>query len=146
MNNRAFDNVAARLSDAIVAMKDRRLNPRFAFMFPDHHKILNELREREPIFHRREFGTSREAILQMTADDFREIGASGKVYDREFVISNLPECYKTPEADDWSCDEFSIRQLADDLYQLSYVLLQPAQSTRRTTLWRRTRDGWTIVF
>ena len=108
--------------------------------------ILSELAAREPIFHQREFGTSREDLLKMTADDFWEIGASGKIYGRDFVIENLLERYKTPEPDDWSCTDFSIRQLAENLYQLNYVLQQPDRRTRRTTLWRKTDGACQIVF
>ncbi|MFF0923699.1 hypothetical protein ACFYE9_31330 [Rhizobium leguminosarum] len=56
---------------------------------PDLHAILGELSAREPLFHHRELGTSREDLLKMTADDFSEIGASGKAYDRQFVIENF---------------------------------------------------------
>ncbi|KQV28525.1 hypothetical protein ASC97_04785 [Rhizobium sp. Root1203] len=77
----------------------------------------------------------------MTADDFWEIGASGKIYEREFVIANLLERYKSPEPDDWTCEEFSVRQIAEDLYQLNYVLRQPERLTRRTTLWRQEGGG-----
>ncbi|MDV6329539.1 DUF4440 domain-containing protein [Asticcacaulis sp. 201] len=112
----------------------------------DLDQVLAELSSREPIFHRREFGISREALLDMTADDFWEIGASGKSYDRSFVIETLLERYKTPEPDNWSCSDFSIRQLSEGLYQLNYVLLQPDRRTRRTTLWRKSGETWQIVF
>ncbi|MYN18214.1 DUF4440 domain-containing protein [Rugamonas sp. FT107W] len=108
--------------------------------------ILSELSAREPIFHRREFGTSREDLLKMTADDFWEIGASGAVYDRNFVIATLLERYQSPEPDDLVCSDFTIRQLAHGLYQLNYVLQQPGRRTRRTTLWRKTNEAWQIVF
>ncbi|MFJ9453166.1 MULTISPECIES: DUF4440 domain-containing protein [unclassified Herbaspirillum] len=108
--------------------------------------VLAELIAREPIFHRREFGTGREALLDMTADDFWEIGASGDIYDRNFVIETLLERYETQEEGDFSCREFHIRQLADDLYQLTYLLQQSGRRTRRTTLWRNTDGKWKIVF
>jgi len=108
--------------------------------------ILAELAPREPIFHQRAFGTSREDLLKMTGDDFWEIGASGRIYSREFVIENLPERYKTPEIENWSCSEFSVTLLSDGLYQLNYVLQQPDRRTRRTIIWRRTDSGWQIVF
>ncbi|GJI94829.1 hypothetical protein RugamoR57_15470 [Duganella caerulea] len=108
--------------------------------------ILAELSVREPIFHRREFGTSREDLLNMTADDFWEIGASGAIYDRGYVIETLLERYQSPEPDDLVCSDFTIRQLAQDLYQLNYVLQQPNRRTRRTTLWRKTNEAWQIVF
>jgi hypothetical protein len=109
-------------------------------------ELLNELRAREPIFHRREFGTSRDELLAMTDEDFWEIGASGKVYTRQFVIENLLERYKLPEPHDWPCEDFSIREIAENVYQLSYILIEPDRRTRRTTLWKRTSDGWKIVF
>ncbi len=112
----------------------------------DLDQILADLSAREPIFHRREFGISREDLLNMTTDDFWEIGASGKTYDRNLIIETLLERYKTPEPDDWSCSNFSIRQIGEDLYQLNYVLQQPNRLTRRTTLWRKTGEAWRIVF
>lgn len=108
--------------------------------------ILTELQAREPIFHRREFGTSRDDLERMTDEDFWEIGASGKVYSREFVITNLLERYKRPEPHDWPCRDFAIRRLGDALYMINYVLEEPDRVTRRTTLWRRSAEGWTIVF
>lgn len=108
--------------------------------------ILAELAAREPIFHRREFGTSREALEAMTEEDFWEIGASGRVYERDFVIDTLLERYRRPEPHDWPCRDFTIRILAEGLYQLNYILDEPDRRTRRTTLWRDTPSGWKIVF
>jgi hypothetical protein len=113
---------------------------------PDVDAILQELSAREPIFHRRELGTSRDHLLAMTDDDFWEIGASGQAYSREFVIETLLERYKTPETEAWSCRDFAVRRLGQDLYQLNYVLQQPGRLTRRTTLWQRAPTGWKIVF
>ena len=108
--------------------------------------ILEDLKAREPIFHRREFGTSRNALERMTALDFWEIGASGRAYSREFVISTLLIRYQSPEPHDWPCRDFKLRQLADDLYQLSYILNEPERSSRRTTNWKRQGDQWIILF
>jgi hypothetical protein len=82
----------------------------------------------------------------MTADDFWEIGASGNLYDRDFVIATLLERYKTPEADDLVCSDFKLRRLAEDLYQLNYVLQQAGRLTRRTTLWKKAGEKWQILF
>jgi hypothetical protein len=109
-------------------------------------EILGELRSREPIFHRREFGTSRRDLEAMTEAGFWEIGASGAVYDREEVIRILLERYQTPESERLRCRDFSIRQLSGDLYQLNYLFEELARITRRTTLWRKTVEGWKIVF
>ncbi|WP_245372292.1 DUF4440 domain-containing protein [Rhizobium leguminosarum] len=63
----------------------------------DLETILGELRQREPIFNRRDFGTSRDDLEAMTAEDFFEIGASGRIYRRGSVIANLLECSKQSE-------------------------------------------------
>ena len=129
-------------ADKVTVQADLKAYKGMEMLKSDLDLVLGELSAREPIFHRREFGTTRQDLLNMTADDFWEIGASGKTYDRDFVIDNLLERYKTPEPDDWSCTDFSIRPLAEDLYQLNYVLQQPDRRTRRTTLWRKTeRSG-----
>jgi hypothetical protein len=109
--------------------------------------ILGELSEREPIFHRRKFGTTRADLERMIDDAFSEIGASGKIYHRAYVIETLLERYnKEPEQHDWPCRDFSIKPLAAELYLLSYILEEPWRVTRRSTIWRRTDEGWKIVF
>ncbi|WP_085422691.1 DUF4440 domain-containing protein [Xaviernesmea oryzae] len=113
---------------------------------PSIETVLEQLAAREPIFHRREFGTSREALEAMTDEGFWEIGASGRVYGRDFVIDNLIERYRDPEPHDWPCHDFTISRLADGLYRLSYILEEPGRRTRRTTLWRNTPEGWKILF
>lgn len=109
--------------------------------------ILEELSAREPIFHRREFGTSRADLERMTDDAFWEIGTSGNVYRRDYVIETLLERYaEGPEPHDWPCRDFAVTPLAERVYLLSYVLEEPGRVTRRSTIWRRSDEGWKIVF
>ncbi|XUY30129.1 DUF4440 domain-containing protein (plasmid) [Agrobacterium sp. rho-8.1] len=109
--------------------------------------ILDELSIREPIFHRRQFGTSRKDLDSMIDPNFWEIGASGKVYQRSVVIETLIERYATAsEPHDWPCRDFSLTVLADDLYLVSYILDEPRRVSRRSTIWRSTDFGWKIVF
>jgi len=49
---------------------------------PALERVEAELIAREPIFHRPELGTSREDHLSQTAEDYWEVAASGRVYDR----------------------------------------------------------------
>ncbi|MEZ2222237.1 DUF4440 domain-containing protein [Rhizobium sp. RCC_161_2] len=109
--------------------------------------ILKELSAREPIFDSREFGTSRADLERMTDEAFWEIGASGKIYQRSYVIETLLKRYdKAPEPHGWPCRDFTITPLADKLFLLSYTLEEPGRITRRSTIWRRTDEGWKIVF
>lgn len=108
--------------------------------------IQKELSEREPIFHRLELGTSREALLSMTTDDFWEVGASGKQYSREFIINVLQERYAKNESEEWSTHDFYCQEIAENNYLLTYTLILNSIHTQRSTLWRKTKEGWKIVY
>lgn len=111
--------------------------------------MLAELREREPIFHRLELGTSRTDFEAQTAPDFWEVGASGRVYGREVVWATLAERYADPgyaASDEWSTADFACREVAPDTYLLTYVLRQGERVTRRLTAWQRSEGQWRILY
>ena len=108
--------------------------------------VLDELRQREPIFHRPEFGSTRADHLAMTAEDFWEVGASGRRYSRDHVLDVLDGRRGNPQPDPWETSGFHCRRLADAVYLLTYTLRQGERVTRRATIWRRDADGWKIVF
>jgi hypothetical protein len=114
---------------------------------PDLLPILEELIAREPIFHRPEFGTSRAAFENMTVPDFWEIGASGRRYGRTWVLDELERRHIVPHVDVWEAAGFHCRRLSQDVFLLTYTLLQDnVRRTRRSTIWQRTPEGWKIVF
>lgn len=109
--------------------------------------VLEELRRREPIFHHPEFGTTRADYARMTVDDFWEIGASGQRYSREHVFDVLEARRAQPvDESEWDARDFHCRELAPDVYLLTYTLRQGERLTRRSTLWQRIGDDWKIVF
>ncbi|HEX8777779.1 MAG TPA: DUF4440 domain-containing protein [Rhodanobacter sp.] len=109
-------------------------------------EVLDDLRRREPIFHRPEFGTRRDDHLAMTAEDFWEVGASGRRYNRAYVLDVLDERQRDPQPDPWETADFHCRRLADAVYLLTYTLRQGERLTRRATIWRRDPDGWKILY
>lgn len=108
--------------------------------------ILDALKAREPIFHRPEFGTTRDDFDAMCAADYWEVGASGRRYNREYVLDALEERHNYPLVDDWETSDFHCMEIAVDNYLLTYTLKQGARITRRATLWRHTAQGWKIVY
>jgi hypothetical protein len=108
--------------------------------------VLGELRAREPIFHRSELGTSRGDFEAQTVEDYWEIGASGRRYDREFVWSVLERRYAEGAADVWETDEFECREVGAGTYLVTYRLRQGVRVTRRATVWRRSETGWRAVY
>jgi hypothetical protein len=109
--------------------------------------ILDELKAREPIFHRTELGTTRADFDRMTVADFWETGASGRRYSRDYVLAELEKRYAGEYVDIWETSDFHCRRLSEDVYLLTYTLLQNKERlTRRATIWQNTPAGWKIVF
>ena len=108
--------------------------------------VLEALVAREPLFHRPEFGITRADFARMIADDYREVGASGRHYDRDCVLDVLEQRHRAPHEDPWETRDFHSRALAGDVFLLTYTLHQAARISRRMTLWRRTPDGWRALY
>lgn len=113
---------------------------------PSLNEIVEELKGREPIFHRLEFGTTRADFERMTAPDFWETGASGQRYSREYVLKVLEERYRESHPDAWETQDFYCRQLAESVFLLTYTLFQSERKTRRVTIWQRSAEGWKILY
>ena len=114
---------------------------------PQLSAILAELTRREPIFHRPEFGTTRADFEKMTADDFWEVGASGRRYSRAEVLDELERRHAAPQPDVWDCSGFHCRKLAGEVFLLTYTLRQNRERlTRRSTLWQRSGEDWKIIY
>ncbi len=100
-------------------------------------RVLEELISREPIFHHPELGTTRTDFENMTTADFWEVGASGRRYSREDVLTELERRQQVQHVDVWEAAGFHCRELAKDVYLLTYTLLQHNERlTRRSTIWQ----------
>jgi hypothetical protein len=112
----------------------------FTHTEPDLRDILNDLRRREPIFHRPAFPTA-------TAPEYWEVGASGRRYSRDFILRHLAQ---SPPADadtaGWQTSDHALRRLSPDTYLLTYTLFQHERLTRRATLWQQTPGGWVVLY
>jgi hypothetical protein len=114
---------------------------------PELLEILAELSRREPIFHRPEFGTTRADFEAMTADDFWEVGASGRRYHRALVLDELEKRYAGPHSDVWETLDFRCQELASGVYLLTYTLVQDnVRRTRRATIWQLIGGNWKVVY
>ena len=84
--------------------------------------VLDELLRRERIFHHPEFGTTRADLEAMIAEDFCELGASGRVYSRATALEVLERRMAEPQVNAWQNSNFRCRRLASDVYLLTYDL------------------------
>ncbi|MCA9643587.1 MAG: hypothetical protein KC492_22970, partial [Myxococcales bacterium] len=111
--------------------------------------VLEELKAREPIFHREELGVTREALEAQTAAAFWQVGATGLAYDRQHVIDTVETRFlegTEPDTSRWASSDHWCRELGPDTYLLTYILDQAGRRSRRATIWRRSADGWQIVY
>jgi hypothetical protein len=84
---------------------------------------------------------SPERLGQLLDADFREIGASGRVWSRAETIELLAgedRTEPTPHA------KLTGEVLAPGVVLLTYVSDPTGRRARRSSLWRRTPDGWKL--
>jgi hypothetical protein len=119
----------------------------FTQVDPALFSVLEELRQREPIFHTPHFGTAQTDFENATAPEYWEVGASGRRYSRDFILQTLKQ---NPRVDavtaKWQSSDFGLRRLGSDVYLLTYTLRQEERVTRRATIWQSTAAGWRILY
>jgi len=102
--------------------------------------VFEELRRREPIFHRTEFETT-------MAPDYREVGASGRSYSRDFIAKHVEQnAMVDADAAGWQCSGYGLRRLGAETYLFTYTLRQDDRITRRATIWEKNAEGWRILY
>ncbi len=119
----------------------------FSYTAPELLPILDEIRRREPIFHSPEFGTSAADYERVVAEDYWEVGASGRRYSREFILNSLyPEPPAFAESLGWESWDYALRRLGPETYLITYVLRQGDRMTRRATIWESSPEGWRVLY
>jgi hypothetical protein len=108
--------------------------------------VLEELKKLEPIFHTPAFGTTRADFERFIDADYWEVGASGRRYSRTYVLDVLEKRGRVHDEETWQTRDFWCREIGPDNYLITYTLAQGERTTRRFTLWRRTTEGWKILY
>jgi hypothetical protein len=112
----------------------------------DEALVLETLKTLEPLIYAANDGKTRDHFDRLLIADFWEVGASGQVYDRDFVLSTLEARQRNPRQEAWQAFDFRVRQIEAHHFLLTYSLQQPTRLSRRATLWQRTSSGWTMVY
>ncbi|MFJ8358260.1 DUF4440 domain-containing protein [Streptomyces sp. NPDC093984] len=102
--------------------------------------IERELRLLDP-----EVGRSPEEVGALLHPDFHEFGVSGRHWDRASIIEMLAS---RTDAGARPSVTSPIRgvQLAPDLVHLTFDTENDGRHAHRSSLWRRTEDGWQLYF
>jgi len=86
-----------------------------------------------------------ETLWPLFANEFVEIGSSGRRYDRQQTLTSLANS-NSPRGE---LSEFIVTMLADDVAHVTYRAvryLDPPQHSLRSSIWRRRGLRWQIVF
>jgi glyoxylase I family protein len=80
----------------------------------------------------------------LLAEDFREFGASGRVWSRAEILQALASEAPT----EFMSEDFICQQLSPELVLLTYksTHLATSQSSLRSSLWRLEDRRWRLVF
>lgn len=108
--------------------------------------LLEELKALEPLIYSANDGAPRAHFESLLSQDFWEVGASGKIYDRDFVLGVLEDRQKNPTNESWKTSDFNLRRIESNHYLLTYTLQQPTRLSRRSTIWHRSEDGWKMIY
>jgi len=111
--------------------------------------VLQILKKREPIFHHPELGVDRSDFENMTEINFYEVGASGRCYNREFVIDTLVKRYQDTNyasQDYWEIEDCQCTQIEQNAYLFIYQLTHKERVTRRATIWKFDGEDWKIFY
>lgn len=106
-----------------------------------------ELKKLEEALWRSEIRLSPEKMDALLADDFMEIGSSGRIYDRQVTLA-IPvkeTGSRLPLAD------FTAKELAPSLALVNYTSIQrrPDGSEKRalrTSIWKKMGPSWVLCF
>jgi hypothetical protein len=99
--------------------------------------VALELRLLEP-----EVRADRREVERLLHPEFREIGASGRLWDRESMVAALAEDPGTGA----TASEMEARVVGEGVVLVTYVAESAARRSRRSSVWVRGADGWRVLF
>lgn len=110
-------------------------------------EIAAELKRLEETLLRPEVRRSRVRLDALLADDFLEVGASGRIYDKPAILGMTDKAYDGQ----LSLQAFSAVALAPSVALVRYrSLLRRADGREshalRCSVWSLTDEGWKLVF
>ena len=84
----------------------------------------------------------RERLDQLLADDFEEVGKSGKKYTKADII----ELLINEENISFSVQDFNFVSLSDDCVLVKYQTTMNGQNAYRCSIWKKYGDQWQIHY
>jgi len=110
-------------------------------------EILETLIILETMLHSRRVRTSYDDLNHLLASEYSEIGASGKLYNKEEAITILLKS----EPIEIKSSDFHLNELSNKVMQLIYTTEHRNKSETiskviRSSLWKNSDDKWQMIF
>ena len=92
--------------------------------------------------------SSPDALSSLIADDFFEIGSSGKIYTKQEVI----EVLKNEPAFEGTISDFRTVPLTKEIVLVTYRMEEikktpsPSRTSARSSIWKKVSGEWKIIF
>ncbi|MBI2418288.1 MAG: DUF4440 domain-containing protein [Ignavibacteriales bacterium] len=113
---------------------------------PQHMEVLKVLSELEIKLHQPVPGMTMKELENMMEIDFWEIGASGRSYKRDYVLTVLEDRLHKPTVENWESTDFHCQEIAPNTFLLTYTIKQWERITRRSSIWHNTDSRWKCIF
>lgn len=88
---------------------------------------------------------TRKSITQLKlliADEFIEYGASGLIYNKNYLLDSLPE----EEPQSYMVNDFSVLEVSSEVMLATYRVTVVSKSSLRSSLWQYKHNRWQMVF
>lgn len=85
---------------------------------------------------------SAQQLKQLIADEFMEFGSSGKIYNKKDILKALPQ--ETPR--EFKVEDFKVTRLSEEAMLATYKTIEKKKTVLRSSIWKKFRDNWCIVF
>ena len=111
-------------------------------------ELADHLRKLEELMTKPDIRRSPDELSQLLADDFREFGGSGRVFDKRQIIEALQD---QPPVQLW-LDVFQVMRLASDVALVTYrgncrfPESDKVSRSLRSSIWRKRNGRWEVVF
>ena len=109
-------------------------------------------RELEEQLLRPDVRSSVEKVAHLLADEFVEIGSSGRVFDKQQIIEALESEESEGQSPAQTADEFTVRSIAENVALVTYrtvrwtsITGQEVQ-TLRSSIWKLIDGRWQMIF
>ncbi|MFJ8751759.1 DUF4440 domain-containing protein [Streptomyces sp. NPDC102441] len=104
--------------------------------------IEGEIRLLDPVVR-----ASADVLVTLLHPDFREIGTSGRLWERDTIIAMLTDpAPGAPHPGPLTASRMRGDQLAPDLVHLTFDTESKGLRSHRSSLWRLTGSGWRLYF